>query len=199
MKNERPYAKLQSHYILNAIIMGNMLYSNDWKYGDIYLTNKNLWFTYNNNDWDNILLDKVTMVGRSVPKNVSSKAKRYTGYSPTLIIDHLSKSSFEKSNNLEIPSVTLIANEQSIVNTLKNYLVPFCKNAVQGDKSLTDFETKILYLLYTGLADVDKMSYILGVEKEIVQTTMTELELKNMHKNCQLTRNGHNIIRRTQQ
>ncbi len=172
MAQEQGIAKVDLHYITNAVMMGNSLYSNNWEKGVMYLTNINLWFSVGNG-WETIPLKNITMIGREPTSSIKTKAQRATGASDVLIIDYVKESHLVEGTN--VSSTALLAGNESIINTLKNYLQPMCGSS-QKSQSLSDIDKKLLYLLYTGVTDFQKLGFLIGVDADTLTNSFKNLK-----------------------
>ncbi len=176
MTQEQGIAKVDLSYIYKAVMMGNSLYSDNWEKGVLYLTNLNLWFS-ESGGWLTIPLKNITMVGREVTDPIRVKAQRTIGTSHVLMIDYLQPSSVVEGATAS--ATALLAGNEAVINTLKAYLQPMCGTPPKK-QSLSDVDKKLLYMLYTGVNDVQKLSFFIGVDNETLATSFKNLRDQNM-------------------
>jgi len=75
LSDERVLLKSSMYYSLTAVLSGVRIWTPNWQRGPIYLTNKNLWFEYKDNQWISIPLQRIVDIekphenekGTSVP------------------------------------------------------------------------------------------------------------------------------------
>ena len=166
MAQEQGIAKVDLSYILKAVMMGSSLYSDNWEKGVLYLTNMNLWFS-EGQGWLTIPLQNITMVGRDVTDSIRMKAQRAVGTTHVLISDYLQTSTVVQGANA--PAIALLAGNEAMISTLKAYLQPMCGTPPKK-QSLSDIDKKLLYMLSTGINDMQKLAFFVGVDGE----TLTE-------------------------
>ncbi len=171
MAQEQGIAKVDLNYIFKAVIMGTSLYSDNWEKGVLYLTNLNLWFS-EGKGWFTIPLRNITMVGREVPNTIRLKAQRGIGTIHVLIIDYLQPSSVSADSYAS--SVALLGGNEAVINTLKAYLQPMCGTPPRS-QSLSDIDKKLLYMLYTGINDMKKLSFLIGTDNETITGSFKNL------------------------
>lgn len=171
MAQEQGIAKVDLNYIFKAVIMGTSLYSDNWEKGVLYLTNLNLWFS-EGKGWFTIPLKNITMVGREVPNTIRIKTQRAIGTSHVLIIDYLQASSVSADSYAS--SVALLGGNEAVINTLKAYLQPMCGTPPRS-QSLSDIDKKLLYMLYTGINDMTKLSFFIGTDTETLAGSFKNL------------------------
>ena len=176
MAQEQGIAKVDLTYIVKAVMMGNSLYSTDWQKGVLYLTNMNIWFSQGES-WATVPLKNVSMIGREVTGAIKAKAQKATGSSHVLIIDYVAASSVSQSSTAA--SIALVVGPEPVINTLKTYLQPMCGTPPKA-QSLSDIDKKMLYMLYTGVADLQKLSFLIGTDMDTITKgfqTLREQEL----------------------
>ncbi|MCD4703126.1 MAG: hypothetical protein K8R64_02300 [Methanosarcinaceae archaeon] len=171
MAQEQGIAKVDLSYIIKAVMMGNSLYSDDWEKGVLYLTNMNLWFSLNGG-WSTIPLGAVTMIGRQVDNSIRKKAQLSVGTTHVLIIDYMQPSSVDQQK--KVSSIALLAGKESLINTLKTYLQPMC-GIKPKTSSFSDIDKKLLYMLYTGVTDMSKLGFLMGVDTEALNNSFKNL------------------------
>ncbi len=176
MAQEQGIAKVDLTYIYKAVMMGNSLYSDNWEKGVLYLTNLNLWFS-ENGGWLTIPLQNITMIGRDVTDSIRMKAQRTIGTSHVLLIDYIQPSSVVEGATA--PATALLAGNEAIVNTLKTYLQPMC-GMPSKKQSLSDVDKKLLYMLYTGVNDLEKIVFFIGVDKDTLAESFKNLRDQGM-------------------
>ena len=176
MAQEQGIAKVDLTYIVKAVMMGNSLYSTDWQKGVLYLTNMNIWFSQGEG-WATIPLKNVSMIGREVTGSIKAKAQKATGSPHVLIIDYVAASSVSQSSTAA--SIALVVGPEPVINTLKAYLQPMCGTPPKA-QSLSDIDKKMLYMLYTGVVDLQKLSFLIGTDMDTITKgfqTLREQEL----------------------
>jgi helix-turn-helix protein len=176
MAQEQGIAKVDLSYIYKAVMMGNSLYSDNWEKGVLYLTNLNLWFS-EGGGWLTIPLKSVSMVGREVSDPIRVKAQRTIGTSHILMIDYLQQSSVVEGATA--PATALLAGNEAVINTLKAYLQPMCGTPPKK-QSLSDVDKKLLYMLYTGVNDLQKLTFFIGVDNDTLAASFKNLREANM-------------------
>ncbi|WP_407282082.1 hypothetical protein V7O61_08975 [Methanolobus sp. WCC1] len=176
MAQEQGIAKVDLSYIYKAVMMGNSLYSDNWEKGVLYLTNLNLWFS-EGGGWLTIPLKSVSMVGREVSDPIRVKAQRTIGTSHILMIDYLQASSVVEGATA--PATALLAGNEAVINTLKAYLQPMCGTPPKK-QSLSDIDKKLLYMLYTGVNDLQKLTFFIGVDNDTLAASFKNLREANM-------------------
>nr|WP_321498058.1 hypothetical protein [uncultured Methanolobus sp.] len=187
MAQEQGIAKVDLSYIYKAVMMGNSLYSDNWEKGVLYLTNLNLWFS-EGGGWLTIPLKSVTMVGREVSDPIRVKAQRTIGTSHILMIDYLQASSVVQGATAS--ATALLAGNEAVINTLKAYLQPMCGTPPKK-QSISDIDKKLLYMLYTGVNDLQKLTFFIGVDNDGLAASFKSLREANMcDTSGKLTENG---------
>ncbi|ETA66724.1 MAG: hypothetical protein PWQ51_450 [Methanolobus sp.] len=176
MAQEQGIAKVDLSYIYKAVMMGNSLYSDNWEKGVLYLTNLNLWFS-EGGGWLTIPLKSVSMVGREVSDPIRVKAQRTIGTSHILMIDYLQASSVVEGATA--PATALLAGNEAVINTLKAYLQPMCGTPPKK-QSLSDIDKKLLYMLYTGVNDLQKLTFFIGVDNDTLAASFKNLREQSM-------------------
>ena len=176
MSQEQGIAKVDLSYIFKAVMMGSSLYSDNWEKGVLYLTNMNLWFSEGQN-WLTIPLGNVTMVGRDVTDSIRMKSQRSVGTTHVLIIDYLQTSSVVQGASA--PAIALLAGNEAIINTLKSYLQPMCGTPPKK-QSLSDIDKKLLYMLSTGINDMQKLAFFVGVDSDTLTESFKNLREQNL-------------------
>lgn len=172
MAQEEGIAKVDLNYILKAVMMGSDLYSNDWEKGLLYLTNINLWFS-RGEGWVTIPLKNITMIGREVTGTVRLKAERATRTSHVLIIDYIHPSSV--SQTATAASVALLTGPEPVINTLKTYMQPLCGLAPKK-RSLSEIDKKLLYMFYTGITELQKATFLIGIDIDTLTESFNNLK-----------------------
>ncbi len=191
MAQEQGIAKVDLTYIFKAVMMGNSLYSDNWEKGVLYLTNLNLWFS-EGGGWSTIPLQNITMIGREVTDSIKMKAQRSLGTSHVLIIDYVQASSVIQGATA--PAVALLAGNEAVINTLKTYLQPICGTPVKK-QSLSDIDKKLLYMLYTGVNDLQKLAFFTGADSQTLANSFKSLRDQNLCDNSgTLTEEGKKQI-----
>jgi helix-turn-helix protein len=191
MAQEQGIAKVDLTYIFKAVMMGNSLYSDNWEKGVLYLTNLNLWFS-EGGGWSTIPLQNITMIGREVTDSIKMKAQRSIGTSHVLIIDYVQASSVIQGATA--PAVALLAGNEAVINTLKTYLQPICGTPVKK-QSLSDIDKKLLYMLYTGVNDLQKLAFFTGADSQTLANSFKSLRDQNLCDNSgTLTEEGKKQI-----
>jgi helix-turn-helix protein len=191
MAQEQGIAKVDLTYIFKAVMMGNSLYSDNWEKGVLYLTNLNLWFS-ESGGWSTIPLQNITMIGREVTDSIKMKAQRSLGTSHVLIIDYVQASSVIQGATA--PAVALLAGNEAVINTLKTYLQPICGTPVKK-QSLSDIDKKLLYMLYTGVNDLQKLAFFTGADSQTLANSFKSLRDQNLCDNSgTLTEEGKKQI-----
>ncbi|WP_094226552.1 hypothetical protein [Methanolobus psychrotolerans] len=192
MAQEQGIAKVDLTYIYKAVMMGNSLYSDNWEKGVLYLTNLNLWFS-EGGGWITIPLKSITMVGREVTDPIRMKAQRTIGTSHVLMIDYLQPSSVVEGATAS--ATALLAGNEAVINTLKTYLQPMCGTPPKK-QSLTDVDKKLLYMLYTGVNDLQKLVFFIGVDNDTLTNSFKSLREQNLcDTSGTLTEQGQKQIR----
>lgn len=176
MAQEQGIAKVDLTYIVKAVMMGNSLYSTDWQKGVLYLTNMNIWFSQGEG-WATVPLKNVSMIGREVTSAIKAKTQKATGTSHVLIIDYVAPSSVSQSSTAS--SIALLAGPEPVINTLKTYLQPMCGTPPKA-QSLSDVDKKMLYMLYTGVVDLQKLSFLIGTDMDTITTSFKTLQKNDM-------------------
>lgn len=171
MAQEQGIAKVDLTYIYKAVMMGTSLYSDNWEKGVLYLTNLNLWFS-EGGGWLTIPLKNVTMVGREVTDPIRVKAQRTIGTSHILMIDYLQQSSVVEGATAS--ATALLAGNEAVINTLKAYLQPMCGTPPKK-QSLSDVDKKLLYMLSTGVNDLQKLVFFIGVDNETLASSFKNI------------------------
>ena len=191
MAQEQGIAKVDLTYIVKAVMMGKSLYSTDWQKGILYLTNMNIWFSQGEG-WATIPLDSVSLIGREATGAIKLKAQKATGMSHVLIIDYVAPSSVSQSSSAS--SSAILAGPEPVINTLKTYLQPMCGTPTKV-QSLSDVDKKMLYLLYTGVTEPQKLSFLIGTDMDHITKSFHTLREQGM---CDaggvLTSAGHNKV-----
>jgi helix-turn-helix protein len=100
------------------------------------------------------------------------KAQRSIGTTHVLIIDYLQVSSISADSYAS--SVALLGGNEVVVNTLKAYLQPMCGTPPRA-QSLSDIDKKLLYMLYTGINDMLKLSFLIGTDAETLAGSFKNL------------------------
>lgn len=192
MAQEQGIAKVDLTYIYKAVMMGNSLYSENWEKGVLYLTNLNLWFS-EGGGWLTIPLKNVTMVGREVPDPIRMKSQRTIGTSHILMIDYLQPSSVVEGATAA--ATALLGGNEAIISTLKSYLQPMCGTPPKK-QSLSDVDKKLLYMLSTGVNDLQKLVFFIGVDNETLANSFKNLREQNLcDTSGRLTEQGQKHIR----
>ncbi|WP_406657706.1 hypothetical protein V7O62_03875 [Methanolobus sp. ZRKC2] len=187
MAQEQGIAKVDLTYIFKAVMMGNSLYSDNWEKGVLYLTNLNLWFS-EGGGWVTIPLQNITMVGREVTDSIRMKAQRSIGTTHVLIIDYLQPSNVVQGASAS--SSALLAGNEAVINTLKSYLQPMCGTPPKK-QSLSDLDKKLLYMLYTGVNDMQKLAFFIGADTQTLAESFKSLRDQNLCDNSgNLTEEG---------
>lgn len=187
MAQEQGIAKVDMTYIFKAVMMGNSLYSDNWEKGVLYLTNLNLWFS-EGGGWVTIPLQNITMIGREVTDSIRMKAQRSVGTTHVLIIDYLQASNVVQGASAS--SVALLAGNEAVINTLKAYLQPMCGTPPKK-QSLSDIDKKLLYMLYTGVNDMQKLAFFIGADSQTLADSFKSLRDQNLCDNSgSLTEQG---------
>ncbi len=176
MAQEQGIAKMDLTYIEKAVMMGNSLYSTDWQKGVLYLTNMNIWFSQGEG-WTTIPLKNVSMIGREVTGTIKAKAMKTTGTPHILIIDYVQPSSVSQSSTAS--SIALLAGPESVINTLKTYLQTMCGTSLKT-QSLSDIDKKMLYMLNTGVVDLQKLSFLIGTDMDTITKSFQTLREHGM-------------------
>ncbi|MDW7733317.1 MAG: hypothetical protein SCH66_12935 [Methanolobus sp.] len=191
MAQEQGIAKVDMTYIFKAVMMGNSLYSDNWEKGVLYLTNLNLWFS-EGGGWVTIPLKNITMIGREVTDSIRMKAQRTVGTTHVLIIDYLQASNVVQGASAS--SVALLAGNEAVINTLKAYLQPMCGTPPKK-QSLSDIDKKLLYMLYTGVNDMQKLAFFIGADSQTLANSFKSLRDQNLCDNSgTLTEEGKKQI-----
>ena len=192
MTEEQGIAKVDMSYIVKAVMMGNSLYTNNWEKGVLYLTNLNLWFSQGEG-WATIPIKNITMFGREPTGTLRMKAQQATGSPNVLIIDYLHPSSV--SQEASASSIALLTGPEPVINTLKAYLQPMC-GTVKKTQPFTEIDKKLLYMLYTGVTDLQKLGFLIGADTDTLTESFQKLKDQDL---CNaagaLTINGLNKIK----
>jgi helix-turn-helix protein len=176
MVQEQGIAKVDLTYIFKAVMMGNSLYSDNWEKGVLYLTNLNLWFS-EGGGWVTIPLKNITMVGREVTDSIRMKAQKAIGTTHVLIIDYQQPSNVVQGASAS--AVALLAGNEAVVSTLKAYLQPMCGTPPKK-QSLSDIDKKLLYMLYTGVNDMQKLAFFTGADTQTLADSFKNLRDQNL-------------------
>jgi helix-turn-helix protein len=100
------------------------------------------------------------------------KAQRAIGTSHVLIIDYVQASSVIQGATT--PAVALLAGNEAVINTLKTYLQPICGTPTKK-QSLSDIDKKLLYMLYTGVNDLQKLAFFTGADSQTLADSFKSL------------------------
>jgi helix-turn-helix protein len=136
----------------------------------------NLWFS-EGGGWLTIPLKSVTMVGREVSDPIRAKSQRALGTSHVLMLDYLQASSVVEGATA--PATALLAGNEAVINTLKAYLQPMCGTPPKK-QSLSDIDKKLLYMLFTGVNDLQKLTFFIGVDNDTLAASFKNLREANM-------------------
>ncbi|MBN2111097.1 MAG: hypothetical protein JW705_08460, partial [Methanosarcinaceae archaeon] len=134
----------------------------------------------------------ITMVGREVTDSIRMKAQRSIGTSHVLILDYLQASNVVKGATAS--SAALLAGNEAVINTLKAYLQPMCGTPPKK-QSLSDIDKKLLYMLYTGINDIQKLTFFTGADTQTLADSFKSLRDQDLCDNSgTLTEEGKKQI-----
>jgi len=162
LSDERVLLKSSMYYSLTAVLSGVRIWTPNWQRGPIYLTNKNLWFEYKDNQWISIPLQRIVDIEKP---HENEKGTSVPGL--VLAIDY--------RLSPECIAAVFITGPEIILKSLRDFLLPIVKETVLVREDTRLIELKILSLIQSKIKEISKIAFLLGLTDTSVMGHMMKL------------------------
>jgi len=188
------YSEIDLDFIVGIpqLVTNITISDSQWTHGKVGISDQELWLS-KRDDWETIPLKSIELVNRRLPKNIENRIMASSRHSNYIVVDYKKLSMFGTGY---VTSSMIFTGDRSNIEKLKSYLLSYLGFSADAEyEQLSPEQVRLLFLLSSGITDMDVLLPIFNKDKILLKHAFAVLKKKKLVDEFALvTPNGYAII-----
>jgi hypothetical protein len=173
------YSEIELDFIVGIpqLITNIAISSSQWTRGKVGISDKELWLLMEG-DWETIPLKSIELVNRKLPQSIENRIMATSRHSNYIVVDYKKLSLFGTGY---VTSSMIFTGDKANIEKLKSYLLTLLGFSADAEyEQLSPEQVRLLFLLSSGITDMDVLLPIFSKDKILLKRAFEVLKKKKL-------------------
>ncbi|MDI3486040.1 MAG: hypothetical protein PWQ50_1260 [Methanolobus sp.] len=171
------YSEVELDFIVGIpqLVTNITISDSQWTRGKVGISEQELWLS-NGDDWDTIPLKSIELVNRKLPKTIENRIMASSRHSHYIVVDYKKLSMFGTGY---VTSSMIFTGDKNDIEKIKSYLLSYLGFSADAEyEQLSPEQVRLLFLLSSGISDMDVLLPIFDKDKILLKHAFAVLKKK---------------------
>ncbi|MDK2831599.1 MAG: hypothetical protein PWQ75_1351 [Methanolobus sp.] len=173
------YSEVELDFIVGIpqLVTNITISDSQWTRGKVGISEQELWLS-NEDDWDTIPLKSIELVNRKLPKTIENRIMASSRHSHYIVVDYKKLSMFGTGY---VTSSMIFTGDKNNIEKIKSYLLSYLGFSADAEyEQLSPEQVRLLFLLSSGISDMDVLLPIFDKDKILLKHAFAVLKKKKL-------------------